>query len=75
MVNWNLRLKVYGKYRLGILQRHIDGKVLNNKQLASSSSNANGVSEALSETKLILSKDVPILVEHTIAQSDINAFK
>jgi len=71
MVQWNLRLKVYGKYRLGLLQRHIDGKVLKEKTFesqGSSSSNANGYNtETLSETKLILSKDVPILVEHTLS--------
>jgi len=74
MVNWNLRLKVYGRYRLGMLQRHIDGQILREKKVLSSNA-ANIQGDNLSETKLILSKDVPILVEHTLAQSEESSFK
>lgn len=32
MVNWALKLKIYGKYKLDVLSNHIDSEILKNQQ-------------------------------------------
>jgi len=72
MVTWSLKVKIYGRYKLNVLQSHIDREILGIKKASGASrSGSPSVLPALSEKKIIISEEIPILVEHHKSQSDV----